>query len=79
MPCPENIDTAVYQVDRTGIFPGRDCAAHRVGRSGMAVLFLAVAPLEFVDLTGRIKNLLLTCIERVAGRANFDIEVFADS
>jgi len=37
---------------------------------------LAVFLIEFLDATGRVEDLLLAGIERVAGRAHLDMEVF---
>ena len=41
-------------------------------------LLLAVAAFKLVNLSGRIKNFLLAGVERMAGRANFNVQIFAD-
>lgn len=51
--------------------------AGRPGAQGqwMKLLFLAVATLELVYLSGRIQNLLLTGIKGMARRAHFNVQV----
>ncbi len=42
---------------------------------GAAVYELPVSAAEFIDSTGSIDNLLFSGIERVAGRADFEMQV----